>query len=119
MNWNTKAKTRAGRGRNKDDIENQQRLAAWNKLPKKKINGKCVAAVVEGHNGHPDEDDERPYTIFGPQNQYSDDLLMLGTVMSEYGVRDKQLMLAPTSSYNSPPKFMPCDDPLFLLELTV
>lgn len=119
MNWNTKARTRAGRGRNKDDIENQQRLAAWNKLPKKKTNGKSMTAAVDGNNGHPDENDARAHTIFGPQNQYSDDLLMLGSVISEYGARNKQLMLVPTSSYNSPPKLKPCDDPLFLLELTV
>ena len=121
MNWNTKAKTRAGRGRSKDDIENQQRLAAWNKLPKRKTDGKPKTATVESNNAHFVEA-ERSYAITAaPCNQYSDDLLMLGSNsnVSKYGIRDNQMKFGPSSSYDSPPKPIPCDDPLFLLELTV
>jgi hypothetical protein len=118
MNWNTKAKTRASRGRNKDDIENQQRLAAWNKLPKRKNNGKAMTTAVESNNAL-NVEAERSYAVTVPRNQFSDDLLMLGSKEPGYRSRDVQLEYGPSSSSESPPKQMPCDDPLFLLELTV
>jgi hypothetical protein len=118
MNWNTKAKTRAGRGRNKDDTENQQRLAAWNKLPKKKINGKAMTAAVAGNN-ELNIQGEGSYAVTVSRSQFSDDLLMLGSNVPEHESRDIHLKYGPSSSFDSPPKQMLSDDPLSLLELTV
>lgn len=113
MNWNTKAKTRAGRGRSRDDLENQQRLAAWNKLPKRKINGRAMITITENSDMLPLN------AVTAQRNQFSDDMLMLGSKVSEYRTQDDHLLFEQTSSFKSPSKKEPSDDPLLLLEFTV
>jgi hypothetical protein len=76
MNWNTKAKTRVGKNKNKDDIQNSKRLAAWSKLPNKRTG-------QQRHIELPIRQREViNATNFGGRKKTSGDLMMLGEMPS-------------------------------------
>ena len=118
MNWTTKAKTRAGRGKSKADIENQQRLTARNKLPKRESTSEAVRAHTA--------DTVTLSTRYKPSHDYSselsNDLMMLQSTSSCFASH-KSRPSQPEQQYNRrTPKTADRDyteDPLLLLEFTV
>lgn len=123
MNWNTKAKTRAGRGKSRENIESQQRLAAWNKLPKRRgkdtnqsTNSSDVTSrartsqdTVHGTNQH-----RRDQSL-------SNDLIMLQGLQSKEKPQrqhtpERRVQNSSSGEQSRKRKF---EDPLGLLELTV
>ena len=127
MNWNTKAKTRIGGGRNKGDIENQQRLAAWNKTPKgNKRSGDNLAENQQGKKVLTMENVLKS----GFEFHTSGDLLMLGDTQeylkAAYVSRDKSASTSNTKKrFGRPPSVSKAllenisVDPLALLQLSV
>lgn len=127
MNWNTKAKTRIGGGRNKGDIENQRRLAAWNKTPK--WNKRSADYLAENQQGKKVLTVEHALKC-GLEFQTSGDLLMLGDTQeylkTVYVSKDKSANNLNTKNrFGRPPlvgaAFMDNNsvDPLALLQLSV
>lgn len=119
MNWTTKAKTRAGRGKSKADIENQQRLTARNKLPKGKSTSEAVRALT-ADKGITSSSLFRPFS--DGSSVISSDLMMLqsstdGFVSQKLRPSQSQPLLS-----RRPPKaalINDMEDPLLLLEYTV
>ena len=133
MNWNTKAKTRVGRGKSKVDVENQQRLAAWNKSSKNRSSKRAESPprgedLRMGHglpmNRYPAQSQSRKYGTSG-------DLLMLGDVpvsakpprrpsMPEVRVtHPQQRFCQPPEHTRLRSKSSDDDDPLKQLQFTV
>lgn len=116
MNWTTKAKTRAGRGRSKADIENQQRLTARNKLPKGKSTSEAVRALTA----------DKASSLFRPfsdrSSELSNDLMMLQSSTDSFVSQKLRPSQSQPQLSRRPPKAVninDMEDPLLLLEYTV
>jgi hypothetical protein len=119
MNWTTKAKTRAGRGKSKADIENQQRLTARNKLPKGNSTSEAVRALTA----------DKVITLsslFRPfsdrSSELSNDLMMLQSSTDSFVSQKLRPSQSQPPLSRRPPKAVninDMEDPLLLLEYTV
>ena len=119
MNWTTKAKTRAGRGKSKTDIENQLRLSARNKLPRRKSTSEAVR-FVKSNGTIP------PASLFMPfsdrSSELSNDLMMLQNTSSSLALSKRRPNQSEQQHLRRTQKAVHIDDtedPLLLLELTV
>ena len=119
MNWTTKAKTRAGRGKSKADIENQLRLTARNKLPRRKSTSEAVRFVTS--NGIiPPASQFKPFS--DRSSELSNDLMMLQNTSSSVALSKLRPNRSEQQHNRRTPKAVHIDDtedPLLLLELTV
>ena len=119
MNWTTKAKTRAGRGKSKADIENQQRLTARNKLPKGKSTSEAVRALTA-------DKVITSSSLFRPfsdrSSELSNDLMMLQSSTGSFGSQKLRPPQSQPQLSRRPSKAVhmnDMEDPLLLLEYTV
>jgi hypothetical protein len=119
MNWNTKAKTRAGRGKSRENIECQQRLAAWNKLPKKR-----GTSTNPGTNSSSITSRSR---VSNDVSQHRADQLLSNDLMMLQGLQPKEMpqqqhtpdRTMRNSSPGEQSRKRKFEDPLGLLEFTV
>lgn len=119
MNWTTKAKTRAGRGKSKADIENQQRLTARKKLPKGRSTSEAVRALTA-------DKVITSSSLFRPfsdrRSELSNDLMMLQSSTDSFVSQNLRPSQSQLQLSRRPPKadnINDMEDPLLLLEYTV
>ena len=123
MNWNTKAKTRAGRGKSRDSIECQQRLAAWNKLPKKRGSSTNHSTNSSDITSRSRISQNVEYGTSQSRNDqlFSNDLMMLQGLQSSETPQQQHTpeRTVRNSSSGDQSRKRKYEDPLGLLELTV
>lgn len=84
MNWNTKAKTRVGRGKSKNDIENQARMSAHSKLPKFRSNSNEMGFPIRQEKMTILSTKGNCASNLGQSLRTSGDLMMLGVSGSDH-----------------------------------